>query len=292
MQKKFPALIFSLLLIIGLAQPLLGQPFIALPAFQNKTDGTIVYAADWNNTIGGLYVYITNSLLPQLNALTQKGDLYGYTGSSISRLPVGSNGQVLTANAAAPLGINWAAGIGLPITTKGDIVVGNGSGVAARLGVGTDGKVLTADSTQTNGLAYESVVNLNPPSGAIIIWYQTYGGTPPVGWHLCDGTNGTPNLIGMVVMGAQYTGGSATANASGYGNSFEGTVYSTPTISHNHNYSGTSSNPSSAVTAQAGTTVPVGAASSSMTVNYSGGTTSANVSTQPASLGLQYIMKL
>lgn len=37
------------------------------------------------------------------------------------------------------------------VTTKGDLVVGTGSGTFTRLGVGTNGYVLTADSTQTSG---------------------------------------------------------------------------------------------------------------------------------------------
>jgi hypothetical protein len=48
-----------------------------------------------------------------------------------------------------------------PLTTKGDIIVHNGS-TATRLGVGTNDHVLTADSTQTTGLKWASpVVNVN-----------------------------------------------------------------------------------------------------------------------------------
>jgi hypothetical protein len=291
MKKNLPAFIFSLLMTIVMAQPLLGQPFTALGSFQNQTDGTVIFASQWNTSIGGLYTYITNNLLPQLNALTQKGDLYVYTGSSLVRQAVGSNGQVLTADSTQSNGIKWAAGAGLPITTKGDIIVGNGSGVAARLGVGTDGKVLTADSTQTNGVAYETVANLNPPSGAIILWYQTYGGTVPVGWHLCDGTNGTPNLIGMVIVGAQYTGGSATANASGYGNSFEGTIYGATTVSGTVNVGGTTSSASTSTNIGAGTIGSQSVTPASHTHTF-GATGTYSASNQPASIGLQYIMKL
>lgn len=37
------------------------------------------------------------------------------------------------------------------------------------------------------------------PSGAIIMWYGT---TPPTGWVVCDGANGTPDLRGRFVVGA------------------------------------------------------------------------------------------
>lgn len=41
-----------------------------------------------------------------------------------------------------------------PITTKGDLVVGDANGLIARLGVGTDGHVLTLDSAQTLGVKW------------------------------------------------------------------------------------------------------------------------------------------
>lgn len=59
-------------------------------------------------------------------------------------------------------------------------------------------------SVQTGGL----------PVGSILIWSSSTG-TIPSGWQLCDGTNGTPNLINRFVIGASpslivgSTGGSA-----------------------------------------------------------------------------------
>jgi len=39
----------------------------------------------------------------------EKGDILVYKGAGkIERLPVGTNGQVLTADSSAPLGIKWA----------------------------------------------------------------------------------------------------------------------------------------------------------------------------------------
>lgn len=92
---------------------------------------------------------------------TTKGDILGASASSvIQRLPVGTNGQVLTANSSAILGVDWetptgGSGGGIPtstITTKGDIIVANGSGVGTRLPRGTDGYGLTANSVASNGL--------------------------------------------------------------------------------------------------------------------------------------------
>ena len=78
-----------------------------------------------------------------------------------------------------------------PTTTKGDIVVHNGTDVI-RLGVGTDDQVLTADSTQASGLKWGS-------AGAGSSLYSDYiclrdektqgtaGGTATSGaWYTCD----------------------------------------------------------------------------------------------------------
>jgi len=272
--------------------PCFGQPFATPSAFQTQVDGSIIFAATWNSTIGGLYTYLNTVLLPQLNVPTTKGDLYVYNGTLLARLGAGSNGQVLTADSTQTLGLKWAAGAGLPITTKGDLIVGNGSGVAARLPIGVDSKVLTADSSQTNGLGWASVVNLNPPAGAIILWYGPYGGAVPVGWHLCDGTNGTPNMIGLVPIGAQTAGGSATANASGYGNTIENTIYGSTTHTHTVSIGGSTGQPSAGTNIGAGTIGSVNIATGTHTHSFSASGTTGSASTQPASMGLQFIMKL
>lgn len=49
------------------------------------------------------------------------------------------------------------------------------------------------------------------PIGGIIMWN---GATPPVGWALCDGNNGTPNLSGRFVLGS----GSVTDSSGNTGN--------------------------------------------------------------------------
>lgn len=57
--------------------------------------------------------------------------------------------------------------------------------------------------------------NVTPgiPAGMIMIWSGTLASIP-VGWHLCDGTAGTPNLGDKFVLGAR-TGGFAPGSTGG-----------------------------------------------------------------------------
>lgn len=91
-----------------------------------------------------------------------KGDvLVGSADNVVGRLPVGADGQVLTADTASTLGIKWAAGggtsSGIPastVTTKGDLIAATGNGTVTRLPAGADGYLLAADSTKTTGLSF------------------------------------------------------------------------------------------------------------------------------------------
>lgn len=80
---------------------------------------------------------------------------------------------------------------------------------------------LGADVTSIAGTAYSLV-----PRGSILMWGGTFGGTgnkypmiggvPNTAWHICDGTDGTPDLRDRFVVGAGSTyatgatGGAAT----------------------------------------------------------------------------------
>jgi hypothetical protein len=92
-------------------------------------------------------------------ALTTKGDLLARSASAGDRLPVGSNGQVLTADSAQPLGVKWAAAAGGmvdPLTTKGDIIARSAT-ISDRLPVGANTQVLTADSAQALGVKWAAL---------------------------------------------------------------------------------------------------------------------------------------
>jgi len=89
---------------------------------------------------------------------TTKGDLIVH-GTSTTRLGVGTDGQVLTADSTQTLGVKWAAAAGGytdPLTTKGDLVA-RSSSATSRLAVGSDGQALLADSTQTFGVKWAAI---------------------------------------------------------------------------------------------------------------------------------------
>lgn len=107
--------------------------------------------------VSGLPAWVTRAVL---DAITTKGDVIVGDGSGVPvRLPVGSNGKVLTANSVATNGVDWetpSTGFTNPMTTKGDIIAADAGGTPDRLPVGSNGKVLTADSTQTTGLKWDT----------------------------------------------------------------------------------------------------------------------------------------
>jgi len=72
------------------------------------------------------------------------------------------------------------------------------------------------DPSENQDAATKSYIDQNQtPAGSILLWYDTSGNVPS-GWHACDGTNGTPDLRNVMVMGAGSTyaqgttGGEAT----------------------------------------------------------------------------------
>lgn len=65
------------------------------------------------------------------------------------------------------------------------------------------------DQNGQNIMLYDASTNVNSwkalgffPIGGIVMWAGT---TPPAGWVLCDGSNGTPDLRGRFVVGFQST---------------------------------------------------------------------------------------
>jgi hypothetical protein len=87
------------------------------------------------------------------------------------------------------------------------------------LGVSVDGTELQ-ERKHLVSVPYALNAGSGVPKGAIIMWSGNAGNIPE-GWALCDGTNGTPNLMDRFVIGAGNTyqpngppGGNATLNLS------------------------------------------------------------------------------
>lgn len=102
-------------------------------------------------TLAGLIPY---------SLITTKGDLLaGSAPATAVRVPIGSNGYVLTADSGAAGGVSWDP---LPLSNtivdaKGDLIVGTAPDTIARLAVGTDGYALVANSGVTDGVAWQAV---------------------------------------------------------------------------------------------------------------------------------------
>jgi len=76
-----------------------------------------------------------------------------------------------------------------------------------RLGIGTDvvtDKMNVNGTIQATNLTIGNVTNAYMPRGGIILWSGSIA-TIPIGWLLCDGTGGTPNLRDRFVVGAGST---------------------------------------------------------------------------------------
>lgn len=288
--------LLSVLLVLFCALPALAAPIatVAVPTTRNTGDN--ITTAIWNNDIGNIYSYINNTLAPALNVLTTTGDIYVYDGAALGRLGVGANNTVLTADSAQTLGIKWASfANAAPLTTKGDLLTTNGA-TSTRLPVGTNAFVLTADSAQTLGIKWAALVS-PIPTGSVVAWSPSFAGTNtiPSGWVLCDGAGGTPNLIGMFVIGGRPSTSSATANVSGYGVETIDSVGS-GTTTHLHavgTQTATTSAPNpgnGGISSGFSGTSFYTSTTHTHTVTY-GGFNTTSASTEPADYVLVYIMK-
>lgn len=99
---------------------------------------------------------IRSHATPPAAPLTTKGDIYTYSTKGVA-LPVGSDGQLLSADSSTATGLKWTAPPSTsPLTTKGDLFTY--STANERLPVGSDGQLLVADSSTATGLKWTGAV--------------------------------------------------------------------------------------------------------------------------------------
>lgn len=235
-QTPLPLVLLALALLVVQAAWCAVVPSLSTPTPLNNS--SIPSATDWNDSLQAACNYLNNSVVAALNQVTVKGATYVYNGSSLTSVSPSSNGQVMVADDTTAAGIKWATYTGeTAVTTKGDLEVTDGSTIA-RLPIGANATTLGADSTQAYGMNWSVATNDNFPTGAVSAWSPTGAGTTviPTGWLVCDGTSGTPNLIGLFIVGTRPNGSSSTPSSGGYG------VHTADTkngsLTHTHSSSG------------------------------------------------------
>ena len=147
---------------------------------------------------------------------------------AVNLSPIG-NGQQFFDNNGVPLNggllYTYQAGSTTPLTTYTDIngtiantnpIVLDTSGRTSNevwLTYGFNYKFVLKTSAATTIGTYDNIygivgvqtaVGTTIPAGMISLWYGSIGSIP-LGWYLCDGTNGTPDLRDRFIVGAGTT---------------------------------------------------------------------------------------
>jgi hypothetical protein len=151
--------------VIGFPQVPYKNTTANIEALTGVGEGAMAYSTDDNvfgTYNGATWDWATGGGDVSTDAIWDaKGDIAGGTGANAAAaLPVGADGQVLTANSGAATGLAWAAAGSGDMANdalwdaKGDLAAGTGANAGAKLSVGTNGKVLTAASGEATGLAW------------------------------------------------------------------------------------------------------------------------------------------
>lgn len=200
------------------ALPCLANPVANAPTPARLAPGHVVTAAEWKAALTDIATFINDNVVSVFNLMTTKGDLLFSAGPTIGKLAVGTDGHIIYADPTESLGVKYAAPTAqMVMTTKGDMQARNETGLA-RIPVGTDGQAFACDSSTDTGYSWQTF-NSDWPKGAILAWSPTGATTTtiPTGWTVCDGTAGTPNLIGRFVIGTRPSGSGASASSGGFG---------------------------------------------------------------------------
>ena len=96
--------------------------------------------------------------------------------------------------------------------------VGYADVVAVSTGSDDAGKIV---ALAENGKLDPSVlpISASVPSGVVLMWSGTVASIPD-GWHICDGTSGTPDLRGRFIVGVGSDAGAHTTGVNGLGGGY------------------------------------------------------------------------
>lgn len=175
--------------VIAPAGTLSGTTLNATVVNSSLTSVGTITTGVWNGTTiaianGGTGQTTASAAFGALSPLTTKGDVLGFSTVN-ARIPIGTDGQVLTADSTQTLGLKWAAptagGTSARVSAMWDEVVGSSAQVtsgaatqtsltAALAAVGTDGTILVLRGSYTEnpsitkrvfiqGQGYGSVIN-------------------------------------------------------------------------------------------------------------------------------------
>lgn len=146
--------------------------------------------------------------------LTTKGDIYGYSTTN-ARIPVGTDGQVLTADSTQALGVKWAA-------------AGTGSGDVTGPGSSTDNAISRFDGT-TGKIIQNSAATLDDSGNITAGTYNgnTIGAGSTSGTNTGDQTSVSGNAGTATALQNPRTIGIITGDATSAGSSFDGTANNT-----------------------------------------------------------------
>lgn len=125
-----------------MANPTTNYGFVLPTATDLVTD----LPADFDVALQGV-----DTRLKALQPGTTLGDIAysSATANTNTRLPIGTNGQVLGVVAGVPAWTTDSAGMTNPMTTTGDTIYSSSGSTPARLGIGTAGQVLQVNSGAT-----------------------------------------------------------------------------------------------------------------------------------------------
>jgi microcystin-dependent protein len=192
------------------------------------TTGSIALSP--SGVIAGAYTYPTLSIdlygrviaaangnAPVLcSTLTTKGDIFAASApSTVTRLGVGTDGQILVACSATTTGLAWVSAASatgaIPcsaLTSKGALITASVPGTPTALPAGTDGQVLIADSTCPAGLRW-----CTSTAGGGTVTSVTAGAGLAGGTFTTSGTISIPN---SGVVATTYTNSTVTVDARGF----------------------------------------------------------------------------